>query len=321
MAYGNYPRYPSYLDFVFAPYASAYAKIPRAVAQVETPHLTDEGVVRSDAGEGGVAGSPMGEGPATVGQAMDLNQNGMLGSSAGAFGGKSNNLTLGLNLATLMGLPAPVGLMFSGTGKLSSYLSGFNIDPATGMRVGSAEFKALAADPIYSQYIDLMAPPIAPFSLATTIAPQFGITPGSPSSVPGGLHASESGFVGPGARQAGIAPTGPTPPNMTNFAVRAAGDDPEGPGGSPGGAPGGAAPGGTGGSSPSGGEGGQSPHTGGEIQDRNPRSMEERVTALQGEYVIQRGPSQKYRKLLEAINQDRPADIKRHASNLKARMA
>jgi hypothetical protein len=44
------------------------------------------------------------------------------------------------------------------------------------------------------------------------------------------------------------------------------------------------------------------------------------VTALQGEYVVRNGPSQKYRKLLEAINRDRPAEVKRIASSLRARM-
>jgi hypothetical protein len=106
----------------------------------------------------------------------------------------------------------------------------------------------------------MLTPPVAPFSLSTSIAPQFGITPGSPSSNQAGLHQSELGFVAPNR---GGAATGIAPPGSTNFGVGEGNTT----GGAPGGGPSGGDPSGASGSSPSGGEGGPAPapHKGGVI--------------------------------------------------------
>ena len=56
-------------------------------------------------------------------------------------------------------------------------------------------------------------------------------------------------------------------------------------------------------------------HQGGMIRDRAPRGGEERIRALAGEYVVQRGPAQKYRKLLEAINAGNAKAIRHYAAS------
>lgn len=72
---------------------------------------------------------------------------------------------------------------------------------------------------------------------------------------------------------------------------------------------GGAAPGGSsGGTSTSG--SGDAYHEGGVVQDREP-GLEERITALEQEYVVRADRSKKYRPLLEAINKGSEPAIKR----------
>jgi hypothetical protein len=54
-------------------------------------------------------------------------------------------------------------------------------------------------------------------------------------------------------------------------------------------------------------------------RDRGP-GLKERILALEGEYVVRRGPAKKYRRLLEAINADDPRRIHRQAASLRERM-
>jgi hypothetical protein len=326
---GAYPQYPSYLDYVFAPAFSALAKVPRnTTTSVRTPRLVDEPPEAPQTGGEGSAAAPGGEGPATVGEAAAMSARG--GAIPGINGLVSSGNTALLNsLGTLalsafgLGVPTPHAV-FTLSNVASGHLAGLNIDPTTGLRVGSQEFQSLIADPMFSQFVDLQQAPVSPFMQMTFQQQPFGSTPGSPSSNPSGAHAdptSVTGFtpsnvVDEQGHPVGAA-TGNAPQNSTNFGAGEGNTS----GGSPGGAGDGAAgAGGPGGAGSGPGPGGDGMHTGGMVKDRTRGTLEERITAQQGEYVIRRGPSTKYRRLLEAINQDRPVEVKRLASTLRTRM-
>jgi hypothetical protein len=51
------------------------------------------------------------------------------------------------------------------------------------------------------------------------------------------------------------------------------------------------------------------------------RLDDKRYLLQSGEYVIRRASVAKYRTLLDAINRDRPAEVRRLASKLQARFA
>jgi hypothetical protein len=98
-------------------------------------------------------------------------------------------------------------------------------------------------------------------------------------------------------------------PGTASGAGAAGGPSGAGPGAGPSGSAAGAGPG----------EGGEF-HRGGRVPNRTRGTLEERIVAQEGEYVVRRGPATKYRKLLEAINRDRPAEVKRLTGRLCSRM-
>ena len=57
------------------------------------------------------------------------------------------------------------------------------------------------------------------------------------------------------------------------------------------------------------------------IPDKHPgKGDDEHVRAQGGEYIVKRASAVKYRRLLDAINRDKPAEVKRIAAKLKDRM-
>jgi hypothetical protein len=218
---------------------------------------------------------------------------------------------------------------------MAGFGTGFNINPTTGLPVNSTDFKGLLSDPMFSHFIDLNSPAISPLSEATigpisANQPGFSISPfatGTPFSAnPPGSGLPQTNF---GQRSGGDDPTTAPPPSAVNVSGitdspvnEGAGNAPSGPGpgtgagGGPGTASGDASGAGVG----SGGEGAY--RRGGWIRDTRPGGGDNERRRLQAdEFVVRRSSATKYRTLLEAINGDRPAEVKRLASKLRARFA
>jgi hypothetical protein len=266
---------------------------------------------------------PPGQGPATVGQAADMSARGSMvpGAIPGIVGtGPGSHLGAVSNAAlAALGLAAPSPqALFTGTNFAAGKLAGLNVDPTTGLPVGSQAFRGLAADPMFSQFIDMNLPPQGPFAVRASLAPRFGATPGSPSSNPAGMHAdptAPTGFTSSNVVDAqgnpmGAATGNPTP-NSTNFGASAANDtgisDPGVVGlgfGEPGTGTGSA--GGGGGVGAGGGTSGEGFKKGGIIH--KPKSKKGgkddavKVKAHAGEFVVNKKATDKHRGLLEALN-------------------
>jgi hypothetical protein len=314
MAYAPYPIYPSYLDFVNLGF-------PTQVVRTRTPRISTQGVMPSEVSEvgaGATAGPPSPDSPGlNVGQSaqaaaqsqgftITVTGGGMISSARMGQMGAAN---VALALLGLPSIPGPIGTLFGLANNLAGRAAGLAIDPTTGLPTGSESFQALAQGAPYGSFFDPSSPAISPLAMATI----------------GPISANQVGFsISPFSTGTPFSSNPVANPNPTNFGQRGGGDDPDGEGGNVGGGQ----PSGTGGtpsgggSSPSGGEGGQAMRLGGRIRDTRPGGGDNEPRRLQaGEFVVRRNSAAKYRTLLEAINGDRPAEVKRLASKLRARFA
>ena len=293
MASAPYAGQLNYLDFV----------IP-ATRAVVSPEITPEGVLR--AGSGGDVSTPTtpsSEGLA-VGQATAAHQqSGFQHGSPipGGLVGKGDMAAFTI-AASLAGVPSIATTLFSVSNALAGWGTGFNTDPTTGARINSAEFQAIRADPLVNTVINPSVAAISPLAMATVgpigaSQPGFSTSPfalGTPFGMPFtpaqwdatfGTKAREAQEPAPGAGQS---ETGPAP---STFGVDA-----------------------TSGMANVAKRGGL---VRGSLRDR----LDDKRYLLQsGEYVIRRASVAKYRTLLDAINRDRPTEVRRLASKLQARL-
>jgi hypothetical protein len=298
MAASPYAGQLSYLDFV----------IP-ATRAVFSPEITPEGIVRSSTGRGGSEASGAGDSPGlTVGQATSMNQSGPIGSSR-VFGSNTSNMALAGQVAVQLGLNPIAGLLFTAADQGAKFLAGYNIDPVTGLQIGSKEFQAIRADPMVNTVINPSLAAISPLANATFLGQNLAPQPFSTGATPGGLlgfstfgrvgalgGSFSSSFVGGAPIARGAEASEGTPAGNPSAPPGFGVDD-------------------TGGMTTTAKRGGL---VRGSLRDR----LDDKRYLLQsGEYVIRRASVAKYRTLLDAINRDRPAEVRRLASKLQARFA